>query len=298
MAKDRYTKINLTHKNKQKITNIKKASTQKAPEKYPITECFNVLRSLWAKPEHEQLIITTHAWCKLMAYIHLIGDYEISGFGRIEQRQDKDGNPLTCITDFAILKQTVQGAYVESDADAVMDFIRRVPADQRDEWTLDWHSHVNMATSPSGTDWTNYTDMLTARMGKQFPAMIVNKKGEVTAHQIINETRHPSIKILVEKTELDEQTLQELYAECKHNVETLCTKKHTTSYYGANNKTSVGYYSWKKQDDYDDDDDEVIEAKKQGYVFDDTCDICGEPLVTTWEKKNACCTNCYRQWYA
>ena len=271
-------------------------------EKYPVIECFNVLRNLWAKPEVKELIITSHAWAKLMAFIHLIGDYEISGFGKIERRED---TPTTFyVTDFDIIKQTVEGAYVESDEDAVMDFIMRTPADQREQWTLDWHSHVNMGTTPSGTDWSNYGDMLSARMGKQFPAIVVNKQGNVSAYQIMTEARHETITVKLEQEDIPEGILLQIYKECKEKVENLCTKKQViranTAWAGSKNLAN-NYNSKRWWDTYntyeEEDDDDIAAAKAQGYVFDeeDACEYCDELLVTAEEKQNKCCSNCYRE---
>lgn len=301
--------------NTQKITHVVK---QKA--KYPVTECFNVLKNLWAKPKYTQLHISSYAWYKLMAFIHLVGDFEISGFGRIQNVSYKleDGSVVAhpTITDFDIIKQEVKPAYVESDADAVAEFLRNLPPAEIPEWTLDWHSHVNMGTTPSGTDWTNYADMLGARLGNQFPAMIVNKKGNITSYQIISEERHEPIKVCIIEQELPETDLVQIYNECKVKVEELCSKPAvtttttTTNYTYGNNWSGYGQranwgskkaeaydaYDYGYDYDYDpygttgkrwweEEDEEVAEAKKQGFVFEDEapeydmlCAECGKPL--------------------
>lgn len=280
---------------------------------YPITECYNTIKHMFSPPEVEKLVIEPEAWFKLMYFIHLIGDYEISGFGRI-QETDEEGT--YSLIDVDIIKQTVRGAYVESDEDAVLDFIRRVPVDQRKEWTLDWHSHVNMGTTPSGTDWTNYSDMLKARSGIQFPAMIVNKRDEYTAYQIISEAKHTEIDIYkraIMGETVPEERLVEIYNECKQKVQTLCTKyaaatgtwyKPQSTTWSNNNQKGWTYYD-ETDDGYyprhyweDEEDDEVVEAKKQGFVFDDddtdyACDYCGAALTTTEEISNRCCKTCW-----
>lgn len=274
-------------------------TTTAAPQKYEVTECYYTIKNMFAQPAITELYITAQAWTKLMCFIHLVGDYEISGFGRIQTEEIPDGQ-RSVVTDFDIIKQEVKSAYVESDAQAVMDFLRKIPADQRNEWTLDWHSHVNMGTTPSGTDWTNYKAMLSARMQKQFPAMIVNKSGNVTAHQIITDAKHPEIKVKVIIEDLTDEQFDSIYKECKEKVETLCRKAAVTTYsyggsYGWNDSyykgTGVGFQNsagsakksekgplnqkrWWEEDDEEEDED-VRLAEAAGYVFNDM-DICPE----------------------
>ena len=335
--------LNLLNKSagRQKLgTTVRKAATSaintvaETLSKYPITECFQLLKNMYTKPTYEELCITTKAWMKLNAFIHLVGDFEISGFGRI-QKGEVDGKEMHLVTDFDIIKQEVKAAYVESDEDAVMEFIMNTPADQRGEWVLDWHSHVNMATSPSGTDWTNYSDMLKARMNQQFPAMIVNKKGDVTAYQIITDGRHTPIKMYIDTSPISDDELWALYQECKEKVETRCSKAiaksaatTSTVWTGGNYRNNNVGYTGSTLNSYDDydynygygygygygnrwwdyEDEEVIEAKKQGYVFDDdkstgndtieveavpVCEECGKPLNTPNEISWGVCQECF-----
>lgn len=224
---------------------------------YPVTECLQFLKNMYTQPTYTDLTITNYAWTKLMAYIHLVGDYEISGFGRIQNNK---------ITDFEIIKQEVKSAYVESDADAVLEFIMSIPADQRTEWTLDWHSHVNMGTSPSTTDWTNYSEMLVARQNKQFPAMIVNKAGNVTAYQIICDNRHTQITVHLDTTPLAEQDIEKLYAECKQNVEQKCRKATTyTTYNTERTSNTISYPAYRDPYWYADNDEDWYDKWDQQY---------------------------------
>ena len=151
---------------------------QTAPQKYEVTECYYTIKNMFAQPAITELYITAQAWTKLMCFIHLVGDYEISGFGRIQTEDIQDGQ-RSVVTDFDIIKQEVKSAYVESDAQAVMDFLRKIPTEQRNEWTLDWHSHVNMGTFASGVD-EGYQKDLVAQLGQDMFEifLILNKKGE------------------------------------------------------------------------------------------------------------------------
>ena len=291
---------------KQKITNV--VPTQATvTTKYPIVECFNYLKNMYTNPTYSKLIIKNTAWMKLNAFINLVGDYEISGFGRIE-KQLFNGVEEDIITDFDIIRQEVKKAYVESDEDAVMEFLRKIPNDQRNEWILDWHSHVDMGTTPSSTDWDNYSSMLKARMNNQFPAMIVNKKHNVTAYQIICDTRHEKIDIYIDTTPIDDDTLWQIYTECKEKVETLCTKyvappkkenkiKSWTTYNNGFKKNNyTGYYSNSFYDDYDETDSwwsnkKIYEKStiKNNSLY---CQSCGIKL-TEEEMRSGFCVNCF-----
>lgn len=302
------------------------AQTVVTNAKYPVTECYYAVRNMFVQPSITELYITARAWIKLMCFIHLVGEYEISGFGRIQENIETPDGPRLAVTDFDIIKQEVKSAYVESDAQAVMDFLRKLPNDQRNEWTLDWHSHVNMGTTPSGTDWTNYKDMLSARMQKQFPAMIVNKSGNVTAHQIITDAKHPEIKVKVIMQDLTDEQFDSIYRECKEKVETLCRKAVVTTYSYANNYswndsyykgTGVGFQNsagsakksdekplsqrrWWEEDDEDEDED-VRLAEAAGYIFtQDVCPECGlvvEEGDSTF-KKWGICSSCFAEYAA
>jgi len=243
------------------ITAIRKAAnglgivnnTVQQPNVYPVTECLQLLKNLFTKPDYERLTITSYAWMKLMAFIHLIGDYEISGFGRIIPNEKDDKNGI--IIDFDIIRQEVKSAYVESDADAVLEFIMQIPENQRTEWILDWHSHVNMGTSPSGTDWDNYEEMLAARQHKQFPAMIVNKSGNVSAHQIICPDKHPTIEVSLQHTHLSDAEIEQIYAECKTKVQNKCTKAAVVTTYNSGANVNHSYTGTYYEQNYWNDDD-------------------------------------------
>ena len=321
------------------VTGIRKAAnglgiinnTIQQPQYYPVTECLQLLKNLFTQPEYTKLVITTPAWTKLMAFIHLIGDYEISGFGRVIP--DEKDKQTGIVIDFDIIKQEVKSAYVESDADAVLEFIMQTPENERTEWILDWHSHVNMGTSPSGTDWDNYKDMLIARQQRQFPAMIVNKSGNVNAFQIICAEKHASIEVYVEKQHLSDENIEKIYNECKEKVQKKCTKAAVVTTYnsGANvNRSYTGTYyynnyydddNWydKWEKDYDEKKNENnprvrdvdLTANQQrsmteaGFVFDEEtgeaysedeiCEVCGKPLKTETELDAHICFSCFQK---
>lgn len=292
--------------NQQQITNVVKNVATK-PVKYIVTECYNILKNMWAEPDYVKLTITAEAWYKLVAFINLVGDFEITGFGRIQSVPTENG-VMHLVTDFDIIKQEVKPAYVEADEDAVLQFLMKLPEDQRDEWTLDWHSHVEMGTTPSGTDWNNYSEMLATRMGKQFPSMIVNKKGHITAQQIISDNRHPSIQVMVQQKALPESDILKIYNECKDKVERLCTEyvAPVTTYkptYASQTTSNIwaGYAKKSDAQAVEDYDDYEYYGQYTGYgtqadVEEDLdCHYCGAK-ASSWHTQQlgvAVCKDCY-----
>lgn len=254
----------------------KKQETKSSVIPVTLKECKNIIYNIFAKPKYDKLSITKKAYIKLMCYINLIGDYEISGFGRIQ-----DG----IITDFKILKQEVKSAYVECSEDAVMDFVRSIPTEQLSEWELDWHSHVDMGTTPSGTDWDNYKSMSALRGHKQFPAMIVNKQQQFTLINYISENKHDSIGLYITDEDIEKAEIDAIYKEAEADIKANCTKtifikdtKPNKATYPTHKDYYSGYYGY----DYNAEDD-----------FDDChCKSCGIPLINSHELTTGFCEDC------
>jgi len=273
-------------------TKLIQPQTTKRTSIVPVTlrECKQFIYNLFAKPKYSELKVTKRAYIKLMCYINLIGDYEISGFGRIQEGT---------ITDFKILKQEVKPAYVECDEDAVLEFIRSIPRNELAEWELDWHSHVNMGVTPSGTDWKNYESMSELRGHKQFPVMIINKKQEYTLLNYISEDNSEDIELTITDEEITQNEIDEIYEETKRDIKEKCTKEiqlaSTYSIYGKQTikqeKTSYptyqDYYSAYNHN-YD---------SGYGYDYDDEiesvrCKSCHTPLLNSHELTTGFCEDC------
>ena len=245
-------------------------------------ECRDTIYKIFEKPKYEELNITQRAYIKLMCYIYLIGDYEISGFGRIQ-----DGT----ITDFKILKQDVKSAYVECDENAVLDFIRTIPTEELAEWELDWHSHVNMGTSPSGTDTTNYAEMHKMRGGKQFPIMIINKKQDYTLANYISRDRIEDIELTIIEEDVSKEEIDEIYEEAKRDVETYCTKNIVV--YTSNFKTNT-YTTNYKNNNWQSRVYGTSSYMNYGCGYNDfyVCQCCGTELISAHEMSVGLCEDC------
>ena len=199
-------------------------------------ECWNEIYE-WifpTEPKFKTLTITYKTWIKLMTYCHLVGDYEVTGFGRVVDNR---------LIDVKILKQTIKPATVDCDTEAMAEFLMSIPKDQRGQWILDWHSHVKMGVFASGTDTTNYKEQWEARLKEQFPYIIVNQMGQVYARDYIRPSRETEISINIEHDTITKEELKEIYETCKADVESLCSYAVSYSY-----KKDYDYseYDWSK----------------------------------------------------
>lgn len=265
----------------------------------------------------KKLEFTPHAWVKLNCYINLIGDKEITGFAKLE-----DGK----ITDVKIIKQEVEGAYVKSKDDyAIAEFLSELPLEDIEKglWNLDWHSHVNMNVFASGTDWSNYNSMLEYRNYKPFPAMVVNKKGDIWCENILGNHESVSIDVYVPDScnLLTEEEFKQIYQECKKDIEQKCELReyvkpvqtynngaYTTNSYSGHGWYWNGYTSNYYRNNYSD----YNNANTQTNVVEDTedvciddyydnnekqyCKCCGTELYDATEQSCGLCEDCANNW--
>lgn len=261
-------------------------------------ECLRVIQNLFAQPKYTKLKIGTKAYIKLMCYCHLAGEQEITGLGRI-----KDGE----IIDFKIPYQEVTGTTAEASDEDIIDLMRELPLDEITEWELDWHSHVDMQAFVSSTDEDNYELMSMARGNKQFPLLVINKRGEYCLKNFIHAGKCPDIKLEIDLSKsLSDKQIQTIYEECKQEVaERLSMKKITTvtksynSYWGK--PTQQKFKNWGYSYDYDDYDrgfndgigNDTADADAYG-----VCQSCGVQLISAREFENGLCDDCLEAWYS
>lgn len=241
---------------------------------YNVTECFDIIKGLAQYPKYTKLIFDAKAYLKLMCYIHLIGDYEIGGFGRIQDSK---------VIDIKILRQQVRPATVDSDEIAIAEFMRSVPPQELSEWELDWHSHVNMSTYPSNTDWGNYASMQELRMGQQYPILVINKTEAYTCKNYINAYRTPDIKVDVETAHFSEDELLEIYSQCKKDIQELCTIAPLPIFKGVKN-SDITKNKLNSQNYFD--------CASNYYADNYLCACCGMELMTGEELATGYCTQC------
>lgn len=255
---------------------------------YKVTNCFELVKEIFlpSKPKWSELTFTKEAYIKLMCYIHLIGEYEITGFGRVIDNK---------IVDIKILKQEVQQSVVDCDEEAMMEFLMSIPKEERGQWILDWHSHVNMPVFASGTDSTNYEEQYKARMSNQFPLLIVNKKQEYYAKCYVNKFKQTDIEILFEDKDITDEVIKEIYETCQNDIEQLCSKKVITyrqNKFGfgttINQYNNVNYFKKNQQTEGE----KLLEDLKNKNL-DDYCISCATYLVDAEEYDRGICNECW-----
>ena len=258
-----------------------------------ITECLNVIKNLFAEPKYEELQITMQAWIKLMCFVHLVGDKEITGLGKIENG---------VITDFKIPTQVVDNSTANATNEAMFELLKEIPVEEINNWELDWHSHATFDVFISTTDEKNYELMAKAKGHKQFPILVVNKEGDVCLKNFIHEGKVPDIKLTLLKEELSNDVMEGIYAECKKLVEERVLvevpKPKTTNLksWGSNYITK----NLKKTKENIINADYKITKKEKNKFF---CKECGCELITADEIDEGVCEDCntwrygYNQYY-
>ena len=229
-----------------------------------VKECFGKITSLFEEPKYKQLNITKKAYTKLMCYINLVGDIEITGIGKI-----KDDT----ITDFKIPKQIVTGTTAEATDESMIELLREIPVEEINEWELDWHSHAKISTFISGTDEKNYEKMYAYKQYKQFPIMIVNQNQEFTLENFMGADNTKEIKLFIlEENQPSINELKEIYDKCKKEVAEKVEIKKVPKV----QKTK--YVSYKQN---------WFKKNEKEY-----CISCGTELITPTERSTGYCEDC------
>lgn len=91
------------------------------------------------------IYITEEAHERIMACVKEC-EYEINGIARYHIDETK----RVVIDEVAVLKQEVTGGSASHDTASLIEFL--APRDDRNQWRVQWHSHVHMDTFWSGTD--------------------------------------------------------------------------------------------------------------------------------------------------
>lgn len=110
---------------------------------------------------------------KIDALVNLC-DSEIGWHGIVERKDNK-----FLIKDILVYPQTVTGAtVVVDDEDYSINWLQNLDDETFNALRMQGHSHVNMATTPSGTDMDTYKKILDTLSDEDYYIfMIVNKRG-------------------------------------------------------------------------------------------------------------------------
>lgn len=182
----------------------------------------------------------------------LVNDFssEVGWHGMI--RRDPADTHKFIVEDILVFPQVVTGATVTPDQKQYQTWLAALPDEQFNHIRYHGHSHVNMGTTPSGTDdkWqTDILDMLPE--GDFYVFMIVNKKSEFNI-RIFDMANN----ILYENTDVDVEfeggdKLTEFIANAKALVETYTYKPPVTrvgSYVSTTPQTVVSGFNGNNAD--------------------------------------------------
>ena len=183
------------------------------------------------------IYFTEMAWLKMQTLIREF-DKEVAWHG-VAKRGDDPEKDEYIISDILVYPQKVSGANVETDQEAYQMWLYQHDDDVFNNIRFQGHSHVNMATSPSGVDTALYDGILAQLTDKMFYIfMIWNKRGDKTiklydmAKNVLFETADCTVEILDDNTGI-EKWLKEAKEMVKDRVTT------PSSYAGSSYK---GYY--------------------------------------------------------
>ena len=263
-----------TEKVKSPVKATNKSTTYKVSTKITKITPWNCYASVLGKfesPKWDKITISAKAYLKLMFFINLVGDHEVTGYGKIINNE---------VVDFSLPKQVLGTLKADVDEQAMTEFVMGKPVDELEYWAVDFHSHNTASTSASSTDKSNYAEQYSMRGNKQFIALIVNKKQEVWCKCVVGGDRFEDVKVeYISPTILSDKEKLEIYEEAKREVEATCTEVEEV-------RTPVNVKShW-----YGDGLTKVDRKTSRQTTL--LCAECGAELVYPIEKEEGLCWEC------
>ena len=199
-----------------------------------------------------KLYISADAYVKMLLYVRDT-QTEIGWHGTVMHTEDRKSY---WITDVMVYPQTVTGATVNTDQEEYEKWLEALPDDTFNHLRFQGHSHVNMATSPSGVDERYYEDMIQPLANNGYYIFLIMNKSGDTMWRIydlktnqIYENGDISVMVLssgAEKVDLITTTVNEKLAHLKTPV----YKAPASSYYSSLSGVSVKQSSKTKEYDY------------------------------------------------
>jgi hypothetical protein len=170
--------------------------------------------------------ISAVAYLKMLLYVQET-NVEIAWHGTVERNQERNWYH---IKDVFLYPQTITACTVNTDQKEYQEWLQNIEDDEVfNNIRFQGHSHVNMGTSPSGTDLNMYHSFLQVLPKNDYYIfMIMNKSKTITcfiydlAKNLIYETQDIDIKILTNNS-------QDLIKDLKEEKEKYC-KNVTTQY--------------------------------------------------------------------
>lgn len=186
-----------------------------------------------------RILYTPLAYVKMMTLLQGF-DSEVAWHGMVERGED----PYDFIVyDIVTHKQTVTGCKVDTDDDEYREFLMSLDDDEIAHMCLQAHSHVNMSTTPSGTDLAHQAKIVADKSRKKRGFQIFqiwNKNNKVNSYvydfdeNIYYEDKDVEVKII-----LDAKT-DYLASDFLADAKTLVKPKTTTYQYQQKPAESAG----------------------------------------------------------
>lgn len=187
------------------------------------------------------LKITAEAYMKMRLLLETFSSEVAWQF--VTFRDDVDPNVFH-LTDIVVEPQVVTGVTVDTDQEEYEKWLMSLPDEVFNNLHANCHSHVNMATTPSGTDknhWTSVLNSLSESVDDVFQIfMIWNKRMEKTVqvYDLKNNVYYDDKDVVVEIEDFDGWGLNEFLKTAKDSVKTAPSKPA----YQSNPYYSGGYY--------------------------------------------------------
>lgn len=183
----------------------------------------------------------------------------------------RDDKGKYTISDVIVYPQKVTGATVNTDQEKYQMWLFELPDEVFPLVRCQAHSHVNMATSPSGTD-TNYYDQIVETLGDEdfFIFMILNKRRDIFCNIYDKKynVMYESKDITITKTYDDEieELLKDAHEKCKEEVKVI-ERKYDRDYFGSSYDYN-GYYAAKYGKDAEKDEELEAELKRLEKLYE------------------------------
>lgn len=147
-----------------------------------------------------KFIITPKAYSKMLQYV-LQSTIEIAWHGTIEHPKEEE----YILTDVMLYPQTVTAATVTTDQEKYETWLNTLDDETFNKLRFQGHSHVNMATNPSGVDLNYYDDLTNALTRAEYYIFLIMNK----AQNFYIEIRDLKNNILYEKEDIELVILDE-----------------------------------------------------------------------------------------
>ena len=204
-----------------------------------MSDTFNVDLSEFLKVENHPkatLLFEPEAYIKMMSFVRLC-DKEIAWHGIVNRINDTTFS----ITDVLLYPQIITGVTVNTDTEEYAKWTETLDNDTFNNLRFQGHSHVNMATNPSGTDNDYYKQQISDLTDDDYYIfMIINKSHSVWCN--IYDLKN---NILYQNGDIEIDIGDYILSDCDSDI-----KEYTKNETVVNTNTNTNTNNWIKSDYY------------------------------------------------